>query len=73
MTLEPDSNPLGGRAQNNAFENINHYQRDLQLAETYIATGRANVARQLFDKTEQMDVLNADVLNRTTRARISAE
>jgi len=33
MTLGPDSNPLGGQAQNNAFENINHYQRGLQLAE----------------------------------------
>ena len=40
---------------------------------THIATGIANEAMQLFDKTEQMDVLNADVLNRTTRARISAE
>ena len=33
MTLGSDLNPLGGQAQNNAFENINHYQRGLQLAE----------------------------------------
>ncbi|MHC4322639.1 MAG: glycosyltransferase [Planctomycetota bacterium] len=33
MTLGPDSNPPGGQAQNNAFENINPYQRGLQLAE----------------------------------------
>ena len=68
MTLGPDSNPLGGQAQNNAFENIDHYQRGLQLAEAYIATGRANKAMPLFDKMEQMGVLNADVLNRTVRA-----
>ncbi|MBN2593462.1 MAG: hypothetical protein JXA81_08145 [Sedimentisphaerales bacterium] len=43
------------------------------MAETYIATGRANETMQLFDKMEQMDVPNTDVLNRTTRARISAE
>jgi hypothetical protein len=63
MIPGPDSNPLGGQAQNNAFENIDHCQRDLQPAE----------AMQLFDKMEQMGVLNADVLNRTARARISAE
>ena len=33
MTLEPDSNPPGGQAQNNAFENMTHYERALQLAE----------------------------------------
>ena len=33
MTLEPDSNPPGGQAQTNAFENTNHYPRGLQLAE----------------------------------------
>ena len=35
------------------------------LVEAYLATGRANEAMQLFDKMEQMGVLNADVLNRT--------
>jgi len=129
MTLGPDSNPPGGQAQNNAFENKNHYERGLQLAEAgryqdalvciqehlhtapddaqalndtgailhclgrsneaidhfikaqrllsdsaeiiwnlaeaYLATARANEAMQLFDKMEQMGVLNADVLNRT--------
>ena len=33
MTLGPDSNPLGGQAQNNTFENMNHYEKGLQLAE----------------------------------------
>ncbi len=33
MTSGPDSNPHSGQAQNNAFENINHYERGLQLAE----------------------------------------
>jgi hypothetical protein len=33
MTLGPDSNPHSGQAQNNAFENINHYEKGLQLAE----------------------------------------
>ncbi|MFC1794985.1 tetratricopeptide repeat protein, partial [Planctomycetota bacterium] len=129
MTLEPDSNPPGGQAQNNAFENMNHYERGLQLAEAgryqealacmqdhlhtapedaqalndagailhclgrsneaidhfvkaqslqndsaeivwnlaeaYLATGRATETMQLFDKMEKMGVLNADVLNRT--------
>jgi len=35
------------------------------LVEAYIATGRAKEAAQLFDKMQQMGVLNADVLNRT--------
>ena len=35
------------------------------LVEAYIATGRASEAAQLFDKMEEMGVLNADVLNRT--------
>ena len=33
MTLGPDSDPLGGRAQNNAFGNTNNYEKGLQLAE----------------------------------------
>jgi hypothetical protein len=33
MTLGPDSSPHSGQAQNNAFENINHYEKGLQLAE----------------------------------------
>ena len=129
MTLEPNSNPFGGQAQNNAFDNLNHYEKGMQLAEAgryqealacmkehlrtapndaeslndtgailhclgrsneaidhfikaqklrndsaeiiwnlteaYIATGRANEAMQLFDKMEQMGILNPDVLNRT--------
>jgi tetratricopeptide (TPR) repeat protein len=36
------------------------------LVETYLAAGRACEAMQLFDDMEQMGVLNADVLNRTT-------
>jgi len=35
------------------------------LVEAYLASGRASEAVQLFDKMEQMGVLNADVLNRT--------
>jgi hypothetical protein len=35
------------------------------LAEAYLATGRATEATQLFDKMENMGVLSADVLNRT--------
>jgi len=129
MTLGPEPNPHGGQARNNAFENMNHYQRGLQLAEAgryqealvcmqehlcsapedaevlndtgailhclghsndaidyfvraqrlrndsveivwnlveaYLATGKATEAMQLFDKMQQMGVLNADVLNRT--------
>jgi hypothetical protein len=129
MTLEPNSNPPGGQAQNNVFENANHHERGLKLAEAgryqealicmkehlctapndaeslndtgailhclsrsneaidhfiraqklkndsaeivwnlaeaYIATGRANEAAQLFDKMQQLGVLNADILNRT--------
>ena len=34
MTMGPDSNPLGGQTQNNAFENTNHYEKGLQLAES---------------------------------------
>jgi glycosyltransferase involved in cell wall biosynthesis len=129
MIFEPNSHPPGGQVQKNAFENTNHYERGVQLAEagryqealgcmwehlrmapddaeclndtgailhclgrsneaidhfikaqrlrnnsaeivwnlveTYIATGRASEAAQLFDKMEEMGVLNADVLNRT--------
>jgi len=129
MTLGPDSDPYGGQAQNNPFENLNHHERGLQLAEAgryqdalvcmqehlrtapddaevlndtgailhclgrsneaidyfvkaksfrnnsaeivwnlaeaYLATGRATEAMQLFDKMQQLGVLNADVLNRT--------
>ena len=35
------------------------------LVESYLATGRASEAMQLFDDMEQMGILNADVLNRT--------
>jgi tetratricopeptide (TPR) repeat protein len=35
------------------------------LAEAYLADGRANDAMQLFDGMERMGILNADVLNRT--------
>jgi tetratricopeptide (TPR) repeat protein len=35
------------------------------LVEAYIAMGRAIDAAQLFDKMQQMSILNADVLNRT--------
>jgi glycosyltransferase involved in cell wall biosynthesis len=35
------------------------------LVEAYIATGRANEAMQLFDKMQQLGLLNADILNRT--------
>jgi len=38
------------------------------LVEAYIATGRASEAAQLFDKMQQLGVLNADVLNRTANA-----
>jgi len=34
MTLGRDSSPYSGPAQNNAFENMNHYEKGLQLAET---------------------------------------
>src|SRR4030042_6839941 len=33
MTFEPNSYPSVGQAQKNAFENTNHYERGLQLAE----------------------------------------
>jgi hypothetical protein len=33
MTVEPNSNPPGGQAQNNIFESTNHHQRALQLAQ----------------------------------------
>jgi hypothetical protein len=129
MTLEPNSNPFSGQTRNNAFDNLNHYEKGMQLAEAgryqealacmkehlrtapddaeslndtgailhclgrsneaidhliraqklrndsaeiiwnlaeaYIATGRADEAAQLFDKMEQMGILNPDVLNRT--------
>jgi glycosyltransferase involved in cell wall biosynthesis len=129
MTLEPNSNPPGGQAENNAFENANHRERGLKLAEAgryqealvcmqeylrtapddgeslndtgailhclgrstealdffikaqelrndsaeivwnlaeaYIATGRASEAARLFDKMQQLGVLNPDILNRT--------
>lgn len=35
------------------------------LAEAYLAVGRADEAMRLFDNMEQMGILNADVLNRT--------
>jgi pentatricopeptide repeat protein len=35
------------------------------LVEAYLAVGRANEAMELFDDMEQMDMLNADVFNRT--------
>lgn len=35
------------------------------LAEAYLATGRAAEAMKLFDKMEKMGILNADLLNRT--------
>jgi len=137
LTPGPDSNPLGGQTQNNAFENTNNYERDLQLAEAgrhqealvcmqehlrtepndteslndtgailyclgrtneaidyfvkaqrlrndsaeivwnlaeaYLATSKANETMLLFDEMEQTGMLNAGVLNRAARARISTE
>ena len=35
------------------------------LAEAYLATGKAGKAMELFDEMDRMGVLNADVLNRT--------
>ena len=35
------------------------------LAETYLATGRAEEAERLFDDMEKKDILNIDLLNRT--------
>jgi tetratricopeptide (TPR) repeat protein len=35
------------------------------LSETYLSVGKARQARELFDHMERMDILNADVLNRT--------
>ena len=129
MTVESNSYPPGGQAQNYVSENTNHHERGLKLAEAgryqealacmkehlrtapddaeslndtgailhclgrsneaidhfikaqklrndsaeivwnlteaYIATGRASEAAQLFDKMQQLGVLNPDILNRT--------
>ncbi len=43
------------------------------LVEAYIATGRALDASQLFDKMQQMNILNADVLNRTADVFLNQE
>lgn len=41
------------------------------LSETYLAAGKATEAMKLFDDMEQMDILNADVLNRTANVLLS--
>jgi hypothetical protein len=59
MTLGPEPNLSGGQAQNNTFENTNHYQRGLQLAEA----GRYQEAlvcmqEHLCSAPEDAEVLN---------------
>ena len=137
MTSDTDSNLPGGQMQNDAFGNVNHYQRGLELAEAgrhqealacmqehlrtappdpqtlndtgaifhclgrseeaidhflkarnlqhdsaeivwnlaeaYLATGRASEAVRLYDDMEQMGILNADVLNRTANVFLNQD
>jgi Flp pilus assembly protein TadD len=61
MTLKPDSNPTGGQAQNNTFENINHHQRGLQLAEA----GRYQDALVCMQEHLRTAPDDAEVLNDT--------
>jgi hypothetical protein len=61
MTLGPDSNPYQGQSQNNQFENINHHQKGLQLAEA----GRYQDAMVCMQEHLRMDPDDAEVLNDT--------
>ncbi len=65
-------------------EAINHLvrARDIQagsaeiiwnLLEIYLAADRANEAVQLFDDMERMDILNADILNRTANVFLNQD
>jgi tetratricopeptide (TPR) repeat protein len=61
MTMEPDLNPPGGHAQNNAFESTNHYERGLQLAEA----GRYQEALVCMQEHLSTVPDDAEVLNDT--------
>ena len=61
MTLGPDSDPHSGHAQNNAFENMNHHERGLQLAEA----GRYQDALVCMQEHLRMVPDDAEVLNDT--------
>ena len=41
------------------------------LAETYLAIGKAKEATELFDDMEKIGILNADVLNRTANVLLN--
>ena len=61
MTLGPDSNPHSGQAQNNTFENSNHYERGLQLVEA----GRYQDALICMQEHLRTASDDAEVLNDT--------
>jgi protein O-GlcNAc transferase len=42
------------------------------LSEAYLAAGKAKEAMELFDDMERMDILNADVLNRTASVLLNS-
>ena len=43
------------------------------LVEAYLATGKANEAAQLFNDMERINILNADVLNRTANVLLNQD
>jgi tetratricopeptide (TPR) repeat protein len=61
MTLGPYSDPYHGQAQNNAFENLNHHERGLQLAEA----GRYQDALVCMQEHLRTAPDNAEALNDT--------
>jgi pentatricopeptide repeat protein len=61
MTFDPNSHPSVGNVQKNAFENTNHYERGLQLAEA----GRYQEALVCMQEHLRTAPDNAEILNDT--------